>query len=290
MIDAIIPTYNRANSLKQVMDSYVVQENLGHIIVVDDGSTDHLPQSIKELQDKYPGKIIYHRLETKQGLPAARNVGISLSDAEWIFMGEDDVLLPSDHFAVLMRKARELNADLISGRRIYLHTNETIEHAIEMANKDKAPVFIKTPFEGYFERYVEKAENVPYLHSNALMRRTVFEKVLYDPGYIGNAFREELDFFLRATAAGFMLWLIPNTLCFHLKNTVHNSTGGSRKNRIKYEAQVWYNTIRCFLKNRTIMKKLFGIKNIYWFTLSSLLARYSYALRRRISWVWYGKK
>ena len=212
-----------------------------------------------------------------------RNIGVSLSKNEYIFMGEDDVILPPDHFEILMNAMTKYDADIIAGRRIYLRSGQSLDDAKKVADADSEPIFIHLPFEGYFERYVASPQKVPFLHSNSLLKRFVFEKVMYDPGYIGNAFREELDFYLRAYDAGFKLWLIPETLSYHLKNTNVNKKGGSRKKRLVYEYQVWRNTFRCFIKNKNIFYNHFSVKNIYFFTLASLFTRYAYAIKRRLN-------
>jgi len=284
MIDVIIPTYNRARALTKVMDSYLLQEHLGQIIFVDDCSTDRTTHYVASLANKYPGKIIYHRMKNKSTLPNVRNVGLGFAKNEYVFMGEDDVLLPPDHFKILLAKMSELKADIISGRRINLPTDQTEAEAKQLADRNKEPVFVRIPFEAYFERFVDAPREVYTLHSNVLMKRSVFQKVKYDPLYGGSAFREETDFFLRAYDAGFHLWLIPDTWSFHLRNTSANNSGGSRKSRLVYEYHVWKNTIRLFTKNRKIFENKFGVKNIHWFAFRSLIARYPYALKRRIGW------
>jgi GT2 family glycosyltransferase len=176
----------------------------------------------------------------------------------------------------------EFNADLISGRRVNMYADQDMETAKKIADMDHGPIFIKVPFEAYFERFVDKAESVNRLHSNMLMKRSVFEKVQYDPLYGGNAFREETDFFLRVWDAGFTLWLIPDTLSYHMRHTSANSTGGSRKKPWVYEWQVWKNTARLFLKNKNIFTKKLGVTNIYIYLVRCLVARYTYAISRRI--------
>lgn len=284
MIDVIMPTYNRLESIKKVIDSYLCQEYLGQIIFVDDASTENISDFVMALGQKYDNKIIYHRIDKKTTLPDVRNIGIGLVKNEYVFMGEDDVILPPDHFEVLMRKMNEYGADIIAGRRIYLRSNQSFDEAKKIADADSESIFVRLPFEAYFERSVDRAHVVPFLHSNSLIKKTVFKQVMYDPGYIGNAFREELDFYLRASNAGFNLWLIPDTLSYHLKNTNVNKKGGSRKQRTVYELQVWYNTIRCFVKNKKIFKKTFNVNNIYLFTFASLLSRYTYFIRKRLNW------
>jgi glycosyltransferase involved in cell wall biosynthesis len=281
MIDIVMPTYNRANALRKTIDSYMNQEFLGKFILLDDCSTDDTPEFAAALAEKYPGKIIYHRESKKTTTPYLRNIGVGLSHAEYIFMGEDDVYLPPDHFTVLLEKMNELGADIIGGRRINLRRGQTNEQALAIANCDRQSVLVTVPFEQYFERFIDAPLMVPAMHSNSLIKRSIFETVSYDPEYGGNAFREETDFFLRAFGAGFKLVLIPDTIIYHLKNTLVNNTGGSRKKRLAYEWQVWKNSWRFFIKNKDIFTKKLGVKNIYIYAVLCILARYPYALKRR---------
>ena len=58
MIDVIIPTYNRALSLKKVIPSYLEQDDLDVCIIVDDCSTDSTETLVLDLIERYPNKII----------------------------------------------------------------------------------------------------------------------------------------------------------------------------------------------------------------------------------------
>lgn len=283
-IDVIIPTYNRVPSLTKVIDSYMNQPELGLLIIVDDWSTDTTKQWTEDLAKKYPGKVLYVKPNQKKTMPELRNIGVSKCINEYIFMGEDDVLLPDDHFKVLLESMQKYHADVIAGRRIDLHKGETLESALARSDRDKNPMFVRIPFEAYFDRFLDHARQVPHLHSNALMHRKIFEQVHYDPqfGSNGFVFREETDFFMRVKDAGFSVWIIPDTVSYHLKKMLENKKGGSRKPRLVFEYLVWRNTIKFFLKNRAIFKKDFGVNNIYWFAFRCLIARYFYAVGRRI--------
>ena len=284
MIDVIVPTYNRTASLRKVIDSYMSQEELGLFIIVDDHSTDDTALFAKELSLKYPGKIVYHRPVEKTAMPELRNIGISLSKSEYIFMGEDDVLLTKDHFKILLSQMHAYNADVIGGRRIDLREGQTLSEALEFANRDTGPMFTIIPFEAYYDRFISKAQIVPQIHSNVLMKSEIFKKVLYDPAFGGNgAFREETDFFLRAADCGYAIWMTPETLLYHMRGMKVNSTGGCRKNLFMKEYLVWKYTIRLFLRNKKIFRKKFNVKNIYIYTFVCLLARYVYGAKRRLA-------
>lgn len=80
-ISVIIPTYNRADLLKQALDSLATQTFRDfETIVVDDGSRDHTSEVIPAHSTGCQYIVINH-----SGLPAvARNVGIKVARGEWI--------------------------------------------------------------------------------------------------------------------------------------------------------------------------------------------------------------
>lgn len=92
MISVIIPTFNRKETLGRAVESVLCQTYSDiELIVVDDGSTDDSQALVKE---SYCGiKYIYQK---NQGVSAARNVGISHANGEWIaFLDSDDEWLPN---------------------------------------------------------------------------------------------------------------------------------------------------------------------------------------------------
>lgn len=88
-ISVIIPTYNRANILEKALTSVLKQtyDNL-EVIIVDDGSTDHTEELIRQIKD---ARICYVKQTVNGGAAAARNVGVMQATAELIaFQDSDD--------------------------------------------------------------------------------------------------------------------------------------------------------------------------------------------------------
>ena len=87
LVSVIVPTYNRAHTLKRAIDSVYKQtyKNI-ELIVVDDGSVDNTEKVINEKFEK----IIYIKT-TNKGVSAARNKGIEISRGKYIcFLDSDD--------------------------------------------------------------------------------------------------------------------------------------------------------------------------------------------------------
>ncbi|MDI3253481.1 MAG: glycosyltransferase family 2 protein [Bacillota bacterium] len=91
LVSVIIPTYNRAHSLGQAIESVLKQRYSElEIIVIDDGSTDH---TAALLAQKYPQ--VSYAWQSNRGPSAARNHGVRISSGEIImFLDSDDTWLP----------------------------------------------------------------------------------------------------------------------------------------------------------------------------------------------------
>lgn len=90
-VSVVIPTYNRATTLKEALDS-VLSQRYGdlELIVVDDGSTDET----REIISSYLPHLNYLYQEHR-GVSAARNRGITHARGDYFaFLDSDDLWLP----------------------------------------------------------------------------------------------------------------------------------------------------------------------------------------------------
>ena len=113
-VTVAIPTYNRADFLRQTLAGIAAQHfprDHFEVIVIDNNSTDHTRAVVAEFADRQPAPR-YLR-ETKQGLDYARNRAIEEARGEIIVFGDDDILVQPDWLAQM---AVPLIAD--PGRRI----------------------------------------------------------------------------------------------------------------------------------------------------------------------------
>jgi len=93
VISIIIPTYNRAHTIRRAIDSVLAQTYKDfEIIVVDDGSTDNTLDILRQYHDPRV-KII--QLETNKGVSSAINTGFNHINGEWFtLLGSDDEMIP----------------------------------------------------------------------------------------------------------------------------------------------------------------------------------------------------
>ena len=90
-VSVIIPTYNRADQVRQALDSVKAQTYRDfEIVVVDDGGTD----ATWEVLSDWP-EIRVLRHAGRRGVAAARNLGVAAARGQWLaFLDSDDLWLP----------------------------------------------------------------------------------------------------------------------------------------------------------------------------------------------------
>lgn len=96
-LSIIVPVYNVENYLRRCLDSILLQPSsiTYEILLIDDGSSDKSGAICDEYQSNFPNVFVSH-IENN-GVAEARNLGISLSEGNYLyFMDPDDFL--SDNF------------------------------------------------------------------------------------------------------------------------------------------------------------------------------------------------
>ncbi|MCS6796274.1 MAG: glycosyltransferase family 2 protein, partial [Raineya sp.] len=93
-ISVVIPTYNGANKILNVLSSLEKQTfREFEVIVVIDGSTDKTQEILAESQFNFPLKVVY---QANKGRAGARNTGANKASAEWLIFVDDDMRLEPD--------------------------------------------------------------------------------------------------------------------------------------------------------------------------------------------------
>jgi len=92
-ISVIICTYNRAEMLRETLESWSSLQNTGsnvELIIVDNNSTDHTQQVVESFKPACPSQLRYV-YETNSGLSYARNRGINEASGNIVAFVDDDV-------------------------------------------------------------------------------------------------------------------------------------------------------------------------------------------------------
>lgn len=113
LVSVIVPVYNSAKYLAEAIDSLREQTLRDiEIIIVDDGSTDESVTVAEQLATD-DSRIKFHRLESNQGVGAARNSGMTVASGDYLYFFDSDDRLQSTALEQLTELAREENLDIV---------------------------------------------------------------------------------------------------------------------------------------------------------------------------------
>lgn len=130
-LQIVIPMYNSQEYVISCIDSIVNQKTkyTYKVIVIDDGSTDSATPLVRARYEGYPVEVIR---QANKGTAAARNLGITKIEADYVmFVDSDDMLAPGA-IEMLLDKAYEEDLCIVEGsyefmangfRKAVLHEN-----------------------------------------------------------------------------------------------------------------------------------------------------------------------
>lgn len=96
-VSVIIPVYNAEKYLRKAVESAIVLDEVGEIVLVEDKSPDNALELCVALEKEYDKvKLYQHPDKCNHGAGASRNLGIQKSNCDYIaFLDADDYYLPT---------------------------------------------------------------------------------------------------------------------------------------------------------------------------------------------------
>jgi teichuronic acid biosynthesis glycosyltransferase TuaG len=205
----IIPTYNRASLLRELLNSFLVQTyKKFELIICDDGSTDDTSEVISEFSDRL--NITYEVFKNTGGPAYPRNRGIELSKNDWVCFLDSDDLWTNDKLQVLVD-------------HITLGKSSFFCHPVYLINAQNQKIGIigkykKSFFLSDFESLLYNGSQV--VNSSLCVKRSLLSTRFFyntDPEYQAI---EDYIFILNLTYSGEAIKCIPNVLGYY---RVHGS-------------------------------------------------------------------
>lgn len=177
-LNVIIPTYNRAASLKKTLLSLASAELPPDfevvVTVVNNNSTDRTEQAVEEMRAHFADKKLEYLFEEKQGRSFALNKGIKKADGDLLTTVDDDIQVAANWFVEIEKifRSRWTEVDFVGGKMLPDWENEQIPAWIEPL-KDGV-----IGWRDYGEKEWRYAADTPMLTGgHAIFKREIFDAI-----------------------------------------------------------------------------------------------------------------
>ena len=246
-LSVVIPNYNGISLLEKCLAALDKQDFTDYdIIVIDDASTE---KGAEETVAAYPrARLIKH--SENRGFAASVNDGIKASDAEYVFLLNNDAYVDDGCLSTLVKAmdAESKNTFSIQCKMLSARNHALIDNAGDFYNilgwprtrgKDKLA-----------DSYSEPTEIFSSCAGAAIYRRnTLLELGLFDENHI--SYLEDVEIGYRARIYGYVNKYEPSAKVFH----EGSATSGSRYNEYKVRLAA-RNSILLRYKNQTLLQKI----------------------------------
>ena len=223
-LSIIVPNFNGKQFLKICFDSILNQNySLYEIIIVDNGSSDG---SVQYINENYPEFTLIQNKENL-GFAAAVNQGIKASNADYIFLLNNDVELEPDSISNILKCIeKDENIFAVSSKMIQYNDRSKMDDAgdeytilgwTRKVGDGKSP-----------DLYTAEREIFSACAGAALYRKNILDEIGYfDENFF--AYMEDVDISYRARINGYKCVYCPEAVVYHFGS----GTSGSRYNEFK---------------------------------------------------------
>ncbi len=209
-ISVVIATCSRAGLLAQALESLLPQllEHSAELVIVNDGSIDHTPQLLSNLQLTSSISITILQGQ-RQGVAAARNLAARHARGTWLASFDDDQIALPGWLTALHSCALQTGAAAIGGAlSLHLPPGYVVD-SLGSRTRSILGEHNPLPTAAPYPKGIRPATN------NAFIRRDIFNKLNgYDPTFTEGA--EDADFFDRLAATGQIIYFQPLAKALHL--------------------------------------------------------------------------
>lgn len=225
-VDIVIPILNNLEYTKQCLESIIkCTKILFRIIIIDNNSTDGSEKWIKEYLEQNKIKFKYIKNKTNRGVGPAWNQGLKASNADYIAIINNDIVVSDNWLKNLIKPFKDKNIGLTT----------------PIASDGDV-----IPEDFYNSKIVDGMKKTSKFGCCFVLPRYIFKKVGYFDERFKMAYYEDTDYLYRLWENGFELMEIFSSRIHHFVSKTANEIGGGgeyiHKNKMKlYKKYSKYN-------------------------------------------------
>jgi GT2 family glycosyltransferase len=232
----IIPTRDRAKDLDLLLLTMLDQEYLPfEVIVVDDSHVGSSKEVVNSLCSKFSSRNceLKYVQGTGRGLPAARNLGVKISQGEGILFLDDDTLLDQNVISSLATYLRDnptalgLQPEVLypirsyGNRGVVRNLENSIYKTFMLSYREENKLEVRRSGASVFPNNLAKAISAQRLFGCCCCyRREIFTRLCFDTNLQRWGFMEDLDFSYRVYKRNPQsLFIIPHAKVVHTSSS-----------------------------------------------------------------------
>lgn len=257
-VDVIVPCLNGEAFILRALESLINQTHeIENIYVINDGSTDNTRSLVEEMVRTHQSIKLIN--QENRGLSASRNVGLKLSNSDYVaFLDADDAWKPTKIENQL--KSLQENLSAVGVASLYSYTSDFVKF-----NPGNCPKHEITSL-----NLLCRKSFIPGSASSILIKREIIQDALTFDETLPYA--EDLDFAIRLLDFGNIV------ICPEYDVQIFHSSNGIQSNVIKNPNPAIISLLRIIEKNRwriSPLQEYLLMIDVYWQFWSSSLKRLS---------------
>lgn len=269
-VSVVTPNYNGKDFLYAYFESLIKNSNeIGEVIIVDNGSTDGSQEFIRNYREKVDFPIVLIENSQNLGFAEAVNQGISKARHDYVFSLNNDTVVEKSAILELLNL---LNTDerifSASSKMVQFNNPELIDDA-----GDDYTLLAYTKKRGNnqnLNKFIEVSEVFSSCAGAALYRKDLLEELGgFDSEFF--AYMEDVDLGYRARINGYKNLFCPNAVVYHIGSATTGSQYNEFKVRLAARNNVWV-----VYKNLPIPQKIVNIL----FLFLGFLIKYVFFLKK----------
>lgn len=229
LISYIVPCYNNENFIIDCLESILSQRGIDiEILVVDDGSTDHSAELVRNYikdRPRLPITLHAHHNNQNKGVSASRKLGLSRSNGEYIcFIDSDDYLI-DENKSLLQLAAFRSDPSLVMVHSAVLIINHLSDQEV-FSDTSK----MSTYRHSYNFLRLKDCLRVNHIYlSTSMIKRSALDGIVFDSPQCFQY--EDWALWLLLARSGNFKYISAETTAYRLHE--NSSTSYVRKNRIR---------------------------------------------------------